>query len=208
MRYSYDTVALAFDFIDTIFFKLGKNNPRKAIYNLIPNENIKVLDVCTGTGSNIIKLARKKSLLNITGIDSSQGMLNVGLKKIAKHKLSNVELLLQDATNMQLTEKSFDYAIISLILHEMEDNTAYKTLQNTHKALKDSGKVIVFEFIIPENNKFLPNFAFKLVRKVENKELFPAFLAKDKEEYFKINGFKIDKAHKFQYTIIYELSKI
>ena len=208
MRYSYDTVALAFDFIDTIFFKLGKNNPRKAIYNLIPNENIKVLDICTGTGSNIIKLARKKSLLNITGIDSSQGMLNVGLKKIAKHKLSNVELLLQDATNMQLTEKSFDYAIISLILHEMEDNTAYKTLQNTHKALKDSGKVIVFEFIIPENNKFLPNFAFKLVRKVENKELFPAFLAKDKEEYFKINGFKIDKAHKFQYTIIYELSKI
>lgn len=208
MRYSYDTVALAFDFIDAIFFKLGKNNPRKAIYNLIPNENIKVLDVCTGTGSNIIKLARKKSLLNITGIDSSQGMLNVGLKKIAKHKLSNVELLLQDATNMQLTAKSFDYAIISLILHEMEDNTAYKTLQNTHKALKDSGKVIVFEFIIPENNKFLPNFAFKLVRKVENKELFPAFLAKDKEEYFKINGFKIDKAHKFQYTIIYELSKI
>ena len=84
MRYSYDTVALAFDFIDTIFFKLGKNNPRKAIYNLIPNENIKVLDVCTGTGSNIIKLARKKSLLNITGIDSSQGMLNVGLKKILK----------------------------------------------------------------------------------------------------------------------------
>lgn len=208
MRYSYDTVALAFDFIDKIFFKLGKNNPRKAIYNLIPNENIKVLDVCTGTGSNIINLAKKKTLVNITGIDNSQGMLNVGLKKIAKHKLSNVELLLQDATNMNLVDKSFDYAIISLILHEMEDNIAFKTLKNTHKALKDNGKLIVFEFIIPENRKFLPNFAFKLVRKVENKVLFSAFLAKDKEEYFKTNGFKIDKTHKFQYTIIYELSKI
>ena len=81
MRYSYDTVALAFDFIDTIFFKLGKNNPRKAIYDLIPDDNINILDVCTGTGSNIIKLAKKKALVNITGIDNSQGMLNVGLKK-------------------------------------------------------------------------------------------------------------------------------
>lgn len=208
MRYSYDTVALVFDFIDKIFFKLGKNNPRKAIYNLIPNENMKVLDVCTGTGSNIINLARKKSLVNITGIDNSQGMLNVGLKKIAKHKLSNIELLLQDATDTTLTDKSFDYAIISLILHEMEDEVAFKTLKNTHKALKDNGKLIVFEFIIPESRKFLPNFAFKLVKKVENKVLFPAFLAKDKDEYFKINGFKIDKTHKFQYTVIYELSKI
>lgn len=208
MRYSYDTVALAFDFIDTIFFKLGKNNPRKAIYDLIPDDNINILDVCTGTGSNIIKLARKKALVNITGIDNSQGMLNVGLKKILKHKLSNVKLLLQDATNMMLEAKSFDYAIISLILHEMEDDVAYKTLQNTYKALKDDGKLIVFEFIVPESKKFLPNLAFRLVKKIENKELFPAFLAKDKEEYFKINGFKIDKAHKFQYTIIYELSKI
>lgn len=208
MRYSYDTVALAFDFIDTIFFKLGKNNPKKTIYNLIPDENINILDVCTGTGSNIINLARKKALVNITGIDNSQGMLNVGLKKISKYKLSNVKLLLQDATNMMLEAKSFDYAIISLILHEMEDDVACKTLQNTHKALKDNGKLIVFEFIIPESRKFLPNFAFKLVKKVENQKLFPAFLAKDKEEYFKINGFKIDKTHKFQYTIIYELSKI
>ena len=155
MRYSYDTVALAFDFIDTIFFKLGKNNPRKAIYDLIPDDNINILDVCTGTGSNIIKLAKKKALVNITGIDNSQGMLNVGLKKISKHKLSNVKLLLQDATNMMLEAKSFDYAIISLILHEMEDDVAYKTLQNTHKALKDDGKLIVFEFIVPENKKFL-----------------------------------------------------
>lgn len=208
MRYSYDTISLAFDFIDTIFFKLGKNNPRKAIYNLIPDAKINVLDVCTGTGSNIINLARKKALVNITGIDNSQGMLNVGLKKIAKHKLSNINLILQDATNMQLEKKSFDYAIISLILHEMEDDIAFKTLQNTHDALKDNGKLIVFEFIVPEKKKILPNIAFKLVKKVENKVLFPAFLAKDKEEYFKTNGFKIDKAHKFQYTVIYELSKI
>ena len=34
-----------FDIIDKIFFRLGKNNPRKAIYNLIPDDNIKI--VCT-----------------------------------------------------------------------------------------------------------------------------------------------------------------
>lgn len=208
MKFSYNTVAVVFDIIDVIFFKLGKNNPRKTIYNIIPNSNIKILDVCTGTGSNVIKLAKEKSLVNITGIDNSQGMLNVGLKKILKHKLSNINFMLQDAADMQFEKDTFDYAVISLILHEMDDETAYKTLQNTYNVLKDNGKLIVFEFIVPENKKFLPNFAFKLVKKVEDDELFPAFLAKDKDKYFQDNGFKIEKIHKFQYAVIYELAKI
>lgn len=208
MKFSYNTVAVVFDIIDVIFFKLGKNNPRKTIYNIIPNSNIKILDVCTGTGSNVIKLAKEKSLVNITGIDNSQGMLNVGLKKILKHKLYNINFMLQDAADMQFEKDTFDYAVISLILHEMDDETAYKTLQNTYNVLKDNGKLIVFEFIVPENKKFLPNFAFKLVKKVEDDELFPAFLAKDKDKYFQDNGFKIEKIHKFQYTVIYELAKI
>ena len=208
MKFSYNTVAVVFDVIDVIFFKLGKNNPRKAIYNIIPNSNIKILDVCTGTGSSVIKLAKEKTLVNVTGIDNSQSMLNVGLKKILKHKLSNINFMLQDATNMQFEKNTFDYAVISLILHEMDDDTAYKTLQNTHNVLKDNGKLIVFEFIVPENKKFLPNFAFKLVKKVEDDDLFPAFLAKDKNKYFADNGFKIENTHKFQYTIIYELAKI
>lgn len=208
MRYSYDTVALVFDIIDKIFFKLGKKNPRRKIFDIIPDEEIKILDVCTGTGSNIIELARKKNKVNITGIDNSKGMLNVGLKKIKKYNLSNVEFLLQDATEMNLNNSFYDYALISLILHEMDDETAFKTLQNTHNCLKDDGKLIVFEFIVPENKKIIPNIAFNLVKRVENKELFPAFLAKDKIEYFKNSGFKIDTLHKYQYTVVYELSKI
>ena len=85
--------------------------------------------------------------VKITGIDNSQGMLSVGLKKISKYKLNNINFLLQDAVDMQFENKFFDYAVISLILHEMDKNTAYKTLQNTHNVLKDNGKVIIFEFI-------------------------------------------------------------
>lgn len=208
MTFSYNTVALVFDIIDKIFFRLGRNNPRKAIYNLIPNSNINLLDVCTGTGSNVIKIAKDKPNVNITGIDNSLGMLNVGLKKISKYKLNNINFLLQDAAEMQFENKSFDYAVISLILHEMDKTTAYKTLQNTYNVLKNNGRLIVFEFIYPENNKFFPNFAFKLVKKVEDDNLFPEFLSYNKEEYFKDNGFKIEKAHKFHYTVIYELVKL
>lgn len=208
MKFSYNTVALVFDIIDKIFFRLGRNNPRKAIYNLIPNSSVNILDVCTGTGSNVIKIAKDKPNVKITGIDNSQGMLNVGLKKISKYKLKNINFLLQDAVDMQFESKSFDYALISLILHEMDKNTSYKTLQNTYNVLKDNGKLIVFEFIYPESKKFLPNLAFKLVKKVEDDNLFPEFLSYNKEEYFKNNGFKIDKIHKFQYTVIYELVKI
>lgn len=208
MKFSYNTVALVFDIIDKIFFRLGRNNPRKAIYNLIPNSSVNILDVCTGTGSNVIKIAKDKPNVKITGIDNSQGMLNVGLKKISKHKLNNINFLLQDAVDMQFESKSFDYALISLILHEMNKNTSYKTLQNTYNVLKDNGKLIVFEFIYPESKKFLPNLVFKLVKKVEDDNLFPEFLSYNKEEYFKNNGFKIDKIHKFQYTVIYELVKI
>lgn len=208
MKFSYNTVALVFDIIDKIFFRLGRNNPRKAIYNLIPDSRINLLDVCTGTGSNVIKIAKDKPNVQITGIDNSQGMLNAGLKKIYKHKLNNINFVLQDAVDMQFEHKSFDYAVISLILHEMDKDTAYKTLQNTYNILKDNGKVIVFEFIYPENNKFFPNLAFKLIKKVEDDKLFSEFLSYNKEQYFMDNGFKIEKAHKFQYTVIYELVKV
>lgn len=208
MKFSYNTIAIFFDIVDTIFFKLGKNNPRKKIYDMIPNDNIQILDICTGTGSNIIKLAKNKSRVNITGIDNSFGMLNVGLKKIAKYNLNNIKFLLQDATDMKFNNKYFDYAIISLILHEMDYNIASIILQNTYKVLKDNGKLIVFEFIYPTNNNLITKIIFQLIKKVEDNQLFPAFLDYNKEIYFKNNGFKIENTYTFQYSIIYELVKI
>ncbi len=208
MNYSYNKIALIFDTVDKIFFRLTKNNPRKVLKSLIPDEKKSVIDICTGTGSNIIELAKEKPNLEITGIDNSQGMINVGISKAKKYNLKNVKFILQDAADMDITANNYDYAVISLILHEMDDNTAYKTLKNTYKILKDNGKLIVFEFITPKSNKLLPKIAFKLVKKVEDKTLFPAFLEKNKEKYFKDNGFVISKTHIFQYTIIYELNKI
>ncbi len=208
MNFSYNTVAFIYDFIDKIFFRLGKNNPRKAIFNLIPNKPLNIIDICSGTGSNIIELAKEKPLLKITGIDNSEGMINIAMKKVYKYKLNNIKFILEDASNFDIQNILYDYAVISLILHEMDDITAYKVLKNTHKILKNNGKVIIFEFIIPDTNKFLPNLAFKLIKKVEDKIIFPAFLAKDKEQYFINNGFKIDNIHRFEYTIIYELRKL
>src|SRR6187431_2918202 len=87
----FDNIAYRYDFLNR-FLSVGIDITwrKKAIKQLKDINPKKILDVATGTADVAIMTARILQPEKIIGIDISDGMLNVGRKKIAKLGLENL----------------------------------------------------------------------------------------------------------------------
>ena len=81
----FDDIAFRYDFLNR-FLSIGIDQiwRKKLIAELKEVNPRKVLDVATGTGDVAIMTAKRLDVEKITGIDISQGMLEIGRKKITK----------------------------------------------------------------------------------------------------------------------------
>ena len=86
----------------------------------------KVIDVCCGTGAQVLEYGRHGIIA--TGIDSSQDMLKIATRNRMRQKAVNVSFQLADATNLPFQDGYFDYASISLGLHDKEKPIRYRII--------------------------------------------------------------------------------
>ena len=83
----FDNIAASYDFLNHSL-SLGMDNVwRKIAIKKLTNKPATILDIATGTGDFAVSAA-KYTNAQITGIDISQGMLDVGIKKIAQKNLT------------------------------------------------------------------------------------------------------------------------
>lgn len=99
-----------------------------------------MLDLCTGTGTVVLKFAAGNSKVKVFGVDRSAGMLRVARHKRGKQRIKNLKLCLMDATQLGFQDKNFDKVLISLVLHEMEEEFAEKLILEAKRVLKDEGE--------------------------------------------------------------------
>src|SRR5688572_9164116 len=105
----FNNISGNYDFLNH-FLSLGidKGWRKKAVKILKPLAPKIILDVATGTGDFALQ-ALELNPTKVIGIDISDGMLNVGRKKVENRQLSNkVELLNGDSENLQFEENKFD----------------------------------------------------------------------------------------------------
>ena len=82
----FDNIAGSYDFLNHTL-SLGMDNLwRKIAIKKLTNNPTTILDIATGTGDFAIS-ASKHTNANITGIDISQGMLDVGIEKIKEKRV-------------------------------------------------------------------------------------------------------------------------
>src|SRR4051812_13715752 len=108
----FDNIAHRYDLLNQLL-SLGIHKLwRKKAIRLLKNSHPKnILDIATGTADFAIE-ALKLDPEKITGIDISEGMLNLGRKKIKNKKLENkIELMTADSENLPFPDNSFDAAI-------------------------------------------------------------------------------------------------
>ena len=116
-------------------------------------ENSQVLDVACGTADSTIALA-KAGVPRVVGVDISEGMLKVGVKKIEELKLnSTITLKVEDCENLSFNDNTFDAAFIAFGIRNFEDKK--KGLKELHRVLKPNGLLLILELSVPQNKILL-----------------------------------------------------
>lgn len=107
----------------------------------------RVLDVCCGTGDQALHYAQRG--ITATGIDLNPNMIKLAEKNKRKQGLKNVSFQVADASNLPFQDNFFDYASISLALHQIERTTRDKVVSEMKRVVKKGSTLIFVDFQVP-----------------------------------------------------------
>lgn len=145
----FDKIAFRYDFLNR-FLSAGIDIGwrKKAIKLLLPVKPERILDVATGTGDFALTSYEILKPEKITGIDISEGMLELGRKKITKAGLDDrIELLNGDSEAILFEDNSFDAVTVAFGVRNFEN--LEQGLSEIKRVLKPGGKLIVLECTKP-----------------------------------------------------------
>jgi demethylmenaquinone methyltransferase / 2-methoxy-6-polyprenyl-1,4-benzoquinol methylase len=122
----------------------------KLLKNLPSKTDMKALDLACGTGDVPIVLSKSKLITSIEGMDLSQEMIRIGLKKINDKNLSHkIKLNHGDATSLPHSDSSVDLVTISFGIRNFSDSD--KSLREINRVLSAGGKLLITELTVPQN---------------------------------------------------------
>ena len=161
----FDKIAFRYDFLNH-FLSAGIDVGwrKKAIRQLVSLHPKNILDVATGTGDFALTSYKILKPQKITGIDISEGMLEIGRKKIEKYGLQNrIELLNGDSEAIFFADESFDAVTVAFGVRNFEN--LEKGLSEIYRVLKPGGKLVILECSKPSLPviKNMYNFYMKFV---------------------------------------------
>lgn len=177
----FDNIAHSYDFLNH-FFSLGIDILwRKKAIRILKKENPKlVLDVATGTADFAMEAVRMNlGAEKIVGVDISEGMLDVGRKKIKEKGWDKIiELKKGDSENLPFDSDYFDGYTVAFGVRNFEN--LEKGLTEMHRVLKPGALGIVLEFSKPKKFPIKQGFKFyfKYVMPTVGK-----LISKDKRAY-------------------------
>lgn len=154
VRHMFDSIAPAYDTLNRAM-TLGMDNlwRRKAVSLLAPaSEYPRVLDVATGTADIAIRLARENATPSITGIDLSEGMLEIGRRKVAEASLPqgvSIDLRQADCLHSGLPDGAFDGVICAYGVRNFADIRA--GLREMHRLTRPGGALVILELSTPSS---------------------------------------------------------
>lgn len=150
----FNSIAFKYDFLNRFLsFGIDISWRKKAIRQLKALKPQNVLDVATGTGDVAIMTYKLLAPKHITGIDISEGMLQVGRQKIEKAGLQQfINLQTGDSETINFPDNSFDAITVAFGVRNFEN--LEKGLTEMYRVLKPGGKLVVLEFSRPKRGAF------------------------------------------------------
>ncbi|MBK6352704.1 MAG: bifunctional demethylmenaquinone methyltransferase/2-methoxy-6-polyprenyl-1,4-benzoquinol methylase UbiE [Saprospiraceae bacterium] len=181
VRQMFNRIAPVYDFLNGVLsLGIDRSWRKKAIAELadVPAGE-EVLDVATGTAVLAIQAYKKYPTLKFRGMDLSEGMLELGRKRLHKLGLTDkIQLDLGDSENLPYDTGRFSAVMAAFGVRNFEDLD--KGLAEMYRVTKPGGKIIVLEFSKPKS------FPFKHLFKLYFKYLLPNFgklVSKDPRAY-------------------------
>lgn len=153
----FDQISPSYDRVNRILsFGMDKSWRNSLAKELPSKPNLKILDLATGTGDQVIALLNSKaSITSVTGIDLSGEMLAIARTKIT----TKAEFFRADAQKLPFQANNFDAASFSFGIRNVP--SPLTSLQEIHRVLKPKGRCLILEFSLPPK-PIAPFFLFYL----------------------------------------------
>jgi demethylmenaquinone methyltransferase / 2-methoxy-6-polyprenyl-1,4-benzoquinol methylase len=145
----FDDIAYRYDFLNR-FLSAGVDLwwRKKALSKPTGIVPLDILDVATGTGDMAIMTYRRLKPRSIAGIDISEGMLELGRRKVGRQGLSaHITLENGDSGNIPFGNDHFDAVTVAFGVRNFE--YLDQGLSEIRRVLRPGGKLVVLEFSQP-----------------------------------------------------------
>lgn len=153
VTHMFDTISENYDRLNRVI-SLGIDQKwrKKVIRLALENRPTRVLDVATGTGDLAIALAENGEV-QVTGLDISPGMLEVGKQKIQQKQLGKqIDMLIGDSEEIPFEDDTFDAVTVAFGVRNFENLEA--GLQEISRVLKPKGRIVILETSVPSKTFF------------------------------------------------------
>jgi demethylmenaquinone methyltransferase/2-methoxy-6-polyprenyl-1,4-benzoquinol methylase len=186
------------------FFQVGELR-KKAIQMLELKKGQSIIDFACGTGGLTIMLADEVGEKGkVVGIDLSQRMLSIAIKKSKSYP--TISYLRQNFEDVQF-KNAFDFAVVGFGAHEVPPKPRHNLYQQTYKALKKHGKLLVFDYAMIKNRLLKPLYWLYL-KTIEHPNGWE-YVNEDHQKILKEEGFDIIKKQRIGYlfeAVVYQKS--
>ena len=161
----FNDIAGRYDLINSVLSFGLHYKWRKLVRETLPRRNdLRVLDLATGTADVALELVRSKRVSRVDGLDMSEGMIEQGKIKVSKKGLDKkIRLQVGDAQSLPFADKSYDAVTISFGIRNIPD--VAKCISECYRVLKPGGRLIILEFALP-SSKLMKNLHLFYLRNI------------------------------------------
>lgn len=128
-----------------VWARLAESRPRRRLLELAavrPGED--VLEVATGTGVQLTRLARTNAPGRIVGVELADGMLAQTQKRLRREALADrVDLIQASALELPLPDESFDLVVNSYMLDLLPRDDIPRALAEFKRVLRPGGRLVL-----------------------------------------------------------------
>ncbi len=176
----FDNIASTYDTLNhRLSWNIDRYWRRKAISQLARYAPKSILDIATGTGDFAIMQAESLPQCKITGVDISNGMMEIGRRKAARKNLSDIiSFSKEDCMSLSFGDNSFDAVTAAFGIRNFENLDL--GLKEMHRVMKKGGHLCIIELTSPVR------FPMKQLFRIYSHTFLPAYghmISKDPAAY-------------------------
>jgi ubiquinone/menaquinone biosynthesis C-methylase UbiE len=124
--------------------RLTEARPRRRVLELAEvRDGEAVLEVATGTGAQLVELARRNRSGHTLGVELAEGMLEETRKRLAAAGMDAVELRRASALELPLEDESFDLVVNGYMLDLLPRDDIPRALSEFKRVLRPRGRVVL-----------------------------------------------------------------
>ncbi|WP_308640015.1 demethylmenaquinone methyltransferase [Paenibacillus silvisoli] len=160
----FESIAPKYDLMnDLISFRRHKAWRKLTMRKMGVKQGQTSIDLCCGTCDWTIALAKASGTGEVVGLDFSQGMLDVGKKKVQAEGLDKqIQLVQGNAMSLPFEDNRFDFATIGFGLRNVPD--LEQVLREMMRVVKPGGQVVCLEMSKPTWQPFKAIYYFYFER--------------------------------------------